>query len=61
MNSRIPDIVCAAIERCQDRIVRNAVARRELVDFLERNWSNVMSGGDSYATDIRGRIMNLMK
>lgn len=59
--SRIPDIVCAAIERFQDRIVRNKVARRELVDFLERNWSLVQSGGDSYAEDIRTRIGNLTK
>lgn len=59
--SKIPDIVCAALERCQDRIVRNAVARRELVAFLERNWSLVQSGGDSYAADLRGRLEKLTK
>ena len=50
--SRIRDIICAAIERFLDRMVRNDRTRPEFVDFIDRNWSALETDADAFAADV---------
>lgn len=60
-NNRINDIICAALERFQDRMIRNCETRRELVSFVDDNWSDIREGNSAYSEAVRTKLEKILK
>jgi len=59
--NRIMEIICAALERFEDGMVRNAEVKRELISLVEARWGVIQNDGNSWLSDVRGRIDKILK
>jgi len=59
--TKITEIICAALERFQDRMIRNAETRRELVGLVEYFWGDIQNEGAAYGEDIRSKLEKIQK
>ncbi len=53
---KITKIISAALERFQDRMIRNNQTHREMVGFVEHFWSEIQNEGSAYQEDIRAKL-----
>jgi hypothetical protein len=59
--NRIMEIICAALERFEDGMVRKAEVKRELISLVEAHWGVIQNDGNSWLSDVRGRIDKILK
>lgn len=57
--SRITEVISAALERFQDRMTRNDNTRCEMVGFIEHFWGDIQNDDNSYREDIRTKLDNI--
>lgn len=51
--SKIIEIICAALERFQDRMTRNSETKREMTSFVETFWGDIQKNNTAYDENIR--------
>ena len=58
--NRIVEILCAALERFEDRVIRNETVRREWIALVESRWGLLQNDGHACLNDIRGRMDKIL-
>lgn len=54
--SKITGIICAALERFLDRMIRNDETHRELIGFVEYFWSEIQNDNNACIEDVRTKL-----
>lgn len=54
--SKITEIICAALERFLDRMIRNDETHRELIGFVEYFWSEIQNDNNACIEDVRTKL-----
>ena len=59
--SKIIEIICAALERFQDRMTRNPETKREMTSFVEAFWGDIQKNDTAYDENIRTKLEKILE